>query len=256
MDGDIFVVPWYPDGVQRIITTGGNHYIGFVNDTTILKYPHSKGTGSEGLHAESKMLQQLGHHHRVIAFKGQHEDGLLLEYAPNGSLQSYLEHTDLPVGERVRLARETAEGVAYAHQKNVLICDIHVRNILLDAELHIKLCDFQGRLLSSDGEVLISGGASENAESFMPRHDKEYADFKTDIFALGSTIYFIMTGHRPYPEYDTIDDETKFEELYLKADFPPLDVRLGGNVVRNCWKGTYDSAAEAADDLMLLEQSL
>ncbi|KAI9048137.1 hypothetical protein LZ554_007932 [Drepanopeziza brunnea f. sp. 'monogermtubi'] len=83
---------------------------------------------------------------------------------------------------------------------NVLICDIHVRNILLDAGFHVKLCDFQGRLLGLNGEVLVSGGASENAESFMPREDKDHADAKTDIFALGSTIYFIMTGHRPYPE--------------------------------------------------------
>lgn len=73
--------------------------------------------------------------------------------------------------ENIRFLQETAEGVAYVHQNNVLICDIHPRNILLDGELHIKLCDFQGRLLGPDGAVLLSGGASENAKSFVPRQD-------------------------------------------------------------------------------------
>lgn len=34
----------------------------------------------------------------------------------------------------------------------------------------------------------------------MPRSDSNYADQKTDIFALGSTIYYMMTGHEPFPE--------------------------------------------------------
>ena len=256
MEGDIYVYPWYPKGVQHIITTGGSHYIGSINETTILKYPHVEGTSLADLDAELSMLERLGNHHRIIQFKGQHEDGLLLEYAPNGTLEKYVQRPELAVQERIRLARETAEGVAYVHEKNVLICDIHVRNILLDADFHVKLCDFQGRLLNAEGEVLVSGGASENAESFMPRSDKDHADFKTDIFALGSTIYFIMTGHRPYPEYDTIDDEEEFDKRYREARFPSLDVSLGGKVAQNCWMGTYDSAAEAVGDLMILEQSV
>ncbi|KAK0102272.1 hypothetical protein ONS95_005894 [Cadophora gregata] len=256
MDGDIYVEAWFPDGVQHIITTGGSHYIGSINDSTVLKYPHIKGTGCEALDVEAQILEHLGKHHRIIAFKGRHKDGLLLEYAPNGTLERHLQQVDLPVKERIRLARETAEGVVYVHKKNVLICDINVRNVLLDAEFHVKLCDFQGRLLSPNGEVLVSGGASENAESYKPRCDKDYADTKTDIFALGSTIYFIMTGHRPYPEYDTIDDEAIFEELYRKAKFPLLNASLGGNVVQNCWTGKYQSAEEAVSDLLLLEHAM
>jgi serine/threonine protein kinase len=90
----------------------------------------------------------------------------------------------------------------------------------------------------------------------MPRGDKEFADVKTDIFALGSTIYHIMTGHRPFPQYDTIDDEAKFEELYLKGHFPPLDVGVGEEVVQNCWGGKYESTGEVVNDLQVLEQLL
>lgn len=255
MVGDIYVVPYFPDLVKHAITTGSSHYIGVVNDSTILKYPHFKGT-SAALCAESRILQQVGKHPRIIEVKGEHDGSLLLEYAINGSLETYLQETQVPIREKIRIAKETAEGVAYAHQSNVLICDIHVRNILLDAEFHIKLCDFQGRLLSPDGKILISGGASEKAESFMPRCDKEFADIKTDLFALGSTIYHIITGHRPFPQYDTIDDEAKFEELYREGHFPPLDAGVGGDVVWNCWGGKYESADEVVNDLKVLEQVL
>ncbi|KAF2010088.1 kinase-like protein [Aaosphaeria arxii CBS 175.79] len=252
MDGDIYVTPYFPKGVQYIITTGSDHYIGFVNETTILKYPHFKD-GSNALDIETAMFRQLGKHPRIIEFKGEHEDGLLLEYAPNGSLANYIQNTNVTMKEKIRFARETAEGVAHVHRSNVLICDIHVRNMLLDHELHIKLCDFQGRLLGADGEVLLSGGASENAESFMPREDRKVADVRTDIFALGSTIYHIITGHRPYPQYHTINDEAKFRELYQKGQFPALDVSLGGDIVRNCWRGNYASADEVVKDLSLIE---
>jgi hypothetical protein len=96
MDGDIYVVPWYPEGVQYIITTSGHHYIGCVDESTILKYPHFKGT-SDALAVEAKILQRLGKHPRTIEFKGEHEDGLLLEYASNGSLGRFSKkHTFRP----------------------------------------------------------------------------------------------------------------------------------------------------------------
>lgn len=255
MDDVIYVEPHFPKSVRYIITTGSCHYIGFVNESTVLKYPHIKGP-SPALDVEHTVFERLGKHPRIIEFKGKHEDGLLLEYATSGSLENYIQGRDITEGEKLRLARETAEGVAYAHGKNVLICDINVRNVLLDTELHVKLCDFQGRLLGSDGRVICDGGASENAESFMPRHDKDFADVHTDIFALGSTIYYIVTGHRPFPELHTIDDEEEFLSRFREGQFPYLQAEVGGNIVRKCWEGRYSSASEVVDDLIMLQESL
>jgi hypothetical protein len=114
------------------------------------------------------------------------------------------------------------------------------------------LCDFQGRLLGPAGEVILDGGALENAESFMPRSDTEFADIRTDIFALGSTIYHIMAGHRPFPHCDTIDDEAKIADLFRKGHFPSPDLEVGGEVVQKYWSGGYKSASEVANDLSLL----
>jgi hypothetical protein len=64
------------------------------------------------LRAESRILQRLGKHPRIIEFKGERDDGLLLEYAPNGSLEKHLQETQVPIKEKIRIAKETAEGVA------------------------------------------------------------------------------------------------------------------------------------------------
>jgi serine/threonine protein kinase len=66
------------------------------------------------------------------------------------------------------------------------------------------------------------GLSSENVKSSMPRSDSNYADQKTDIFALGSTIYYMMTGHEPFPELNPLDDNDEAEIVtrYQLRQFP------------------------------------
>jgi hypothetical protein len=91
----------------------------------------------------------------------------------------------------------------------------------------------------------------QRMKSFMPRHDKDSAIVKTDIFALGSTIYHIIIGHRPFPELDTIDDDAEFLYRYKEGYFPPLEAELGGKVIRKCWEGRYNSAMEIGNIYLL-----
>ena len=90
----------------------------------------------------------------------------------------------------------------------------------------------------------------------MPRQDKFSASFETDLLALGSTVYRIVTGHRPFLELDTIRDEAEFLRRYREGCFPPLDAVLGGDVSGNCWRGEYASADKVVEDLSLLEARL
>lgn len=95
-------------------------------------------------------------------------------------------------------ARQAIEAIAVTHRAGVIHCDVNVNSLLLDDDLTVKLCDFQGRLLQPDGSVDKDGLARENIKSFMPRADPNYSDRKTDIFALGSTFYAgprTVSGH-------------------------------------------------------------
>jgi len=115
MDEIIVIAPYFPERVQYIITTGSCHHIGYVDETTVFKYPHVKGP-SHALDVEHAIFRQLGDEgkrHHIIEFKGKHQDGLLLEYAPCGSLDTYIRETIITREDKIRFAKETAEGVAY-----------------------------------------------------------------------------------------------------------------------------------------------
>ena len=267
---DIITYPWFPRGVKNIIASGGSHFVGLVDDNTVLKYPQITSETPSGLDAakekihrilreeqelglyvEEQIFRALGHHRRIVSFKGKHEDGLLLEYMPNGSVVNFVQNADPSplMKERLKWASQAAEAVAYIHKKGVLHCDISVGNLLLDTDLNIKLCDFQGRLLHADGSIRLNGESAEGVKSSMPRLDPNDANQKTDIFALGSAIYFMLKSHVPFPELDTWNDRSEIEGRFKTGHFPDLDQMPGGHVVKKCWVAEYESADEVVNDL-------
>ncbi|KAH8910546.1 kinase-like protein [Coniochaeta sp. PMI_546] len=266
--------PWFPRGIQHFIAAGASNYVAVFDEHTVLKFPivppqdedvyteegrayrrNFRQRTLKGLESEEKILTTLGHHPRIILLRHQkHEAGLLLEYMPNGSVERYLRDIDpdTSLEQRLKWARQAAEGLAYIHSKNVLHCDISLGNLLLDSDLNIKLSDFQGRLLHPDGTVLIDGGAADSTMSSMPRLDRNYCDYKTDIFALGTAIYMMMEGHPPFADLDPVDDEDEIQRRFKDGEFPALDEYWGGDVIRKCWTGGYQSATEVVQDLQKL----
>jgi hypothetical protein len=72
-------------------------------------------------------------------------------------------------------------------------------------------------------------------KSSIPRSNPNYADQKTDIFALESAVYYIITGYKPFPELDSFDDDDEAEIVarYRSGRFPGLDIYFGGRIVYN-----------------------
>ncbi|KAL3480619.1 kinase-like domain-containing protein [Aspergillus californicus] len=190
------------------MASGSSAFIGEVDDLTVMKYPLAPGGDMSRLEIEKKLLEIVGPHERIIRLKSFEDDGLHLERAVNGTLAHYLLESDnvpLLIQQRLSWCREAAEAVAWVHAQGVLHCDIQPANLLLDEELHIKLSDFQGKQLSRDGTVLLDGGSGETGRFYCPRADPFDPDIKTDLFALGCTIYLIIMGHPVFP--DIVDGE-------------------------------------------------
>jgi serine/threonine protein kinase len=266
--------PWYPRGVGSFITFGSNHFIGSFIDTTILKFPFVpqeedviyspegqrfrssvRDEAVKGLEVEEQIFGILGKHPRIVQLKGKHEDGILLEYLPNGSVERYLQnHAQISMKQRLSWGQQAAEGLAYIHTKNVIQRDVSVGNLLLDQDLSIKLCDFQGILLHPDGTIALDGGSRERTMSSMPHSDHNELDRKNDIFALGTALLIIITGQLPFPDLD-IMDEDEINRRFEAHEFPALGEFPGGDVVRNCWMGNYGDATKAMIDLQKLAES-
>lgn len=251
---------YYPPGVQRILACGTSAFIGEVDDSTVLKYPVEAGGDRTRLELEHKILTEVGRHPRIVGHKGFTEAGLYLERVANGTVLDFLSASDRPRPSlRLRLAwcRELAEAVGHIHSRRVLHCDIQPTNVLVDRELHLKLADFQGRHLSEDGDVILDGWSGEPCRYFCPRDDEFSADFKTDIFALGSTMYFIMAGEEVFPDIisgeDGWDDEVK--SRFARGVFPQ-DSSICTGITQKCWRQQYDSARDVLEDIKAVEDGL
>ena len=242
---------YIPPAVKRVITIGGSSWIGEVDDTTVLKYPHDRGVETDRFHTEYKILTVLGQNPRIIGLKGYTDDGLYLERAVNGDIHEYLTHNlTISLQQRLTWCRQTAEAVAYAHSKRVIHCDIRPRNLLLDENLDLKLADFQGKHLSAAGEVLLNGLSSEPCKFSCPRDLPDYSDIKTDLFALGSTIYFIIMGHDVFPDVTDQDDRLEEEvQGRFRASQFPSDSHACSVITAKCWEQAYNSAIEVVQDI-------
>ena len=64
--------------------------------------------------------------------------------------------------------------------------------------------------MSTNGEVLLNGFSGEPSRFSCPRDPRDYADVKTNLFVLGSTIYFIMVCQDVFP--DVSDQENGSDE--------------------------------------------
>ncbi|KAI9703301.1 MAG: hypothetical protein M1836_007867 [Candelina mexicana] len=247
-----------PPGVKRVLASGSSAFIGEVDDSTVLKYPLAPGGEMTRLQVEGKLLKIIGRNERIIGLKASSETGLYLERALNGNLADYMLDSDRfpSLKQRLTWCREAAEAVAWIHARRVLHCDIQPTNLLLDKELHIKLSDFQGKRLSENGEVLLDGWSSEPCRFYCPRDDPFDANIKTDIFALGCTIYFIIMGHAVFP--NIIDGEDrwheKVEHRFMSRQFPQ-DQHVCSAITLKCWQKEYVGAQEVVRDFESLERS-
>lgn len=206
--------------------------------------PHNLDLAIKSARREAEIYDHLGPHPRVVKCLAKGELFVDTEFAPHGNIQSYLKsHPDTSDECRVRLAQEATEAVVFIHSKGVIHSDLAARQFLLDANLHAQISDF-GFSSFNDGDVL----GFENSSHQMPRDiDGEMASTTlSDLFALGSTLYEVMTGKSPY---EGKSDE-EITELYCRGSFPDVTSILYGHIIMNCWQGRFTSAAEVLKNLV------
>lgn len=137
-------------------------------------------------------LSQRGGHPSILRYYGTVEDGIRLEYVPNGNIRMFYhahDQAEISFERRVRWATQIAEGLGFLHSVGVIHGDLTCHNVFLDEGLDAKVADFAGSSLDGS-ELLIC---------IMPSHEYPGPVLSTqgDIFALGSVLYEIMTGTPP-----------------------------------------------------------
>ena len=133
-------------------------------------------------------------------------DGLLyyvMPYVEGETLREKLQREGaLPVDDALRLAREVAEALAYAHRQGIIHRDIKPANILL-SEGHALVADFgiARAVGDSGGEQLTATGIAVGTPQYMAPEqatgDKE-VDGRADVYATGAVLYEMLAGEPPF----------------------------------------------------------
>jgi len=199
---------------------------------------------------EKEIYKKLGAHPRLIKINGwnPHECSLTMEYMPNGNLQTFLliNNDTITQTQRLRWIKEAAEGLQLLHDAGVLHCDTNPKNFLLDVDLGLKIADFGGSSLAG------SMPSACNGQRFaIP--DKDWRDpptVKDDLFAFGTTMYYIMTSQLPFPELS----EDEVEENYRNHRFPDVSKIVCGGLIKQCWTLQVVSAKFIYDGIRSIEK--
>jgi serine/threonine protein kinase len=152
-----YIREYVPAGVTQRIDGGNSCNVGSLAESTVLRYPLIQGELMSSLAIEHQILTALGNHKRIIQCFSLTEDGLILKWAKEGSLSSYLTRTDasmISFNMRLKWSQQATEAVEYIHSRGVIHCDIHPNNLLLDTNLEVILADFQGTYKELDGYAM------------------------------------------------------------------------------------------------------
>lgn len=180
---------------------------------------------------EVKAAAKLNHPHIVASFDAEQASDLhflAMEYVDGTSLDRlFAKPRRLPVPQVCQMVRHAALGLAHAHGKGMVHRDIKPQNMMLTRDGRVKLLDFGLARLA--GIVTVNTGgerrpaapiaddvtvAQTTAGSFLgtpdyvapeQARDAASADARADIYSLGATFYFLLTGRPPFPGGSVLD---------------------------------------------------
>ena len=155
---------------------------------------------------EIDVAARLQHPHILPVFDSGEADGRLwftMPYVDGQSLRERLSRTPpLTVPAALRIARQAAQGLEYAHQHGVIHRDIKPENILLTLDGSTLVADFGvARSLGAGNDRITSAGMVVGTPSYMSPEqasaDRE-VDGRADIYSLGCVLYEMVAGRPPF----------------------------------------------------------
>src|SRR4029077_771426 len=104
----------------------------------------------------------------------------------------------------IEIIRQVVKALEHAHEKGMVHRDIKPGNLLLRRDGVVKLADLGlARMLDDNTDTSITrAGTTVGTVDFMApeqARDSKAADVRSDIYSLGCTWYFMLTGHPPFP---------------------------------------------------------
>src|SRR3954453_20205113 len=193
---------------------------------------------------EGRIGARLQHPHVISMFDVVvHEDSpwLVMEYLPSQSLaQKLTAEGALPPLEVADIGRQVADGLAAAHKAGVVHRDIKPGNVLLGDDGRVKLTDF-GVSRAVDDVQLTRTGLIAGTPAFLAPEVARGQDptAKSDVFALGATLYAAVEGRPPFGL-----DDNAYALLHKVATSTPEPPQQAGPLTSLIMRLLADDPAE------------
>jgi len=163
---------------------------------------------------EAKAASALNHPHVCVVYDvGETEDGLpfiAMEFVEGKTLGDLVKQGPLEISRIVQIAVQVADALDAAHSRRIVHRDIKPENISINERGEVKVLDFglAKRMLEVSSDPLGTTAAVQQTQEGQllgtPRYmSPEQAlgrvvDHRSDLFSLGSVIYFLLTGRPPF----------------------------------------------------------
>jgi len=172
----------------------------------------ASGVSRDRFLREGKLAASISHPHSVYVFGTDDADGNLviaMELMHGGTLGDVVnQRGPLPYTEAVDATLQLIDGLRAAEARGVLHRDIKPANCFVDADNNVKIGDYGLSKPTGDAEAtaMTQVGTIMGTPSFAPPEQLkgEAVDARSDLYAVGATLFFLLTGTAPYGGTNTV----------------------------------------------------
>lgn len=167
--------------------------------------------GDEGFIAKFKMEAQAAaglSHPNIVSVYDVVDEGTLhyivMELIEGITLKNYIaKKGKLDIKEAIGIAIQVSQGIAAAHEQNIIHRDIKPQNMIISRDGKVKVADF-GIARAATAQT-INSTAMGSVHYISPEQARGgYSDARSDIYSLGITMYEMVTGRVPFEGDNTV----------------------------------------------------
>jgi len=231
-------------------------------EENIRRFIREAQTAARLNHPNIAQVYDAGSHDNRHFIAMEYVDGLTLDTLPEGVRRGEIDKI-------VRIMRDVAQAVDYAHSKGIIHRDLKPQNVMIDDLLKPRIMDFglaravtteelRTRQADPARKITVSGtivGTPNFVAPEQARGDNDRLDPRTDVYALGATLFALVTGVPPFnanTPLDTIMEVLQREPPRPSASNAAVSRDLE-TVILKCLEKEpvyrYQNAREVADEL-------
>jgi tetratricopeptide (TPR) repeat protein len=235
----------------------------------VLRPDLAETLGSGRFLREIRIASRLVHPNILPVHDSGTADGLLFYVTPYVAGESLRERIrregPLPLRDAIRITREVAEALAYAHGQDVVHRDIKPGNILLEAG-HAVIADFglARAIHAAVGDDVSSAGLAIGTPPYMSPEQAtggDQIDGRSDLYSLGCVFYEMLAGEPPFTGPSAQAIAAKHLQLLppalrtVRPHIPPLIEAAIGRALEKVPADRFQSAEDFARALTVEERS-